>query len=566
MSQPENYEEFWKEYDTGETDKLHLTKSGLCHKMLNVIDDDSKKTAIESELNLHNFYFWIHSSIEKIQGFTLDSIQQSVSEFQNRCCSDYTYFDKRLQETPSILNKSKYALGCWYLINDPKYLITAVDSILQSADDPNKEDIDQVHYLITAFNLARLYNLIQFNTRISNLALKFFYSFMHTKPRWMIEPVDIFTELNLSADYNLINNMISNLHKHANIFFLAENHHLHQSLLETSISLIKLTNLDNYMKDKLRKEILSMIAESNEDDAQKRWDKDEAMGAVHFFEKAKKDYEKAGKRNKMDELNKKIRDATQDIKWTEIKTEFTMPSLNLKGNTGTELVNSICNNREQIPNLDKITNESKNQMDENPISSMFAKTTFNKKNPISHDSEEESHLQSEIRRLTIWNIQIAENRLSLAVKELENENKISSQDFLKFFEYMNVHDSGGLAILKSGIHNHFNQDFIASVHTLIPQIEGTIRLVLDKKGIPSMKTKKDNMIMDNELGGILNKNEAEQIFGPDLIHYLKMKYTEPSGINQRNEVSHALSPVSEFKHSTSLSIIHDLMILTTFAQ
>ena len=565
MSQSENYEEFWKEYDTGETDKLHLTKSGLCHKMLNVVGDDSKKTAIESELNLHNFYFWIHSSIEKIQGFTLDSIQQYVSEFQNRCCSDYAYFDKRLQETPSILNKSKYALGCWFLTNDSKYLIIAVDLILQSADDSNKEDIDQVHYLITAFNLAKLYNLIQFNTRINNLALKFFYNFMHTKPRWMVEPVDIFTELNSSADYNLINNMISNLHKHANIFFLDEKHHLHQSLLESSISLIKLTNLDNLMKDKLRKEILTMTAESNEDNAQKRWDKDESMVAVHFFEKAKKDYEKAGKRNKIDVLNKKIRDATQDIKWTEIKSGFTMPSLNLKGNTEMELINSICNDREHIPNLDKITQEAKNQMDENPLSTMFSKTTFNKKNPISHDSEEDSHLQSEIRRLTIWNIQIAENRLSLAVKELEDENKINSQDFLKFFEDLGVHDLGVLAILKSGIHNHFNNDFISSIHTLIPQIEGTIRLVLDKKGVSSMKTKKDNIIMDNELGGILNKNEVEQIFGSDLIHYLKMKYTEPAGLNQRNEVSHALSPISEFKHSTSLSIIHDLMILTTFA-
>ena len=71
--------------------------------------------------------------------------------------------------------------------------------------------------------------------------------------------------------------------------------------------------------------------------------------------------------------------------------------------------------------------------------------------------------------------------------------------------------------------------------------------------------------MDNELGGILNKNEVEKIFGPDLIHYLKIKYTEPAGLNQRNEISHALTPVSEFKHYTSLSIIHDLMILTTFA-
>ena len=59
---------------------------------------------------------------------------------------------------------------------------------------------------------------------------------------------------------------------------------------------------------------------SNEDDANKRWNKDEAMASVHFFGIAKEYYEKAGKRDKIDELNQKIREATQDIKWTEIKT------------------------------------------------------------------------------------------------------------------------------------------------------------------------------------------------------------------------------------------------------
>jgi len=561
MTNAENYESLWNEYDIGETDKLHLTKSGLCQKLLGVIDDE-KRVSIESELNLHSFYFWIHSYVENIDGFALGTIQDFISEFKKRCSGSLSYFEKRLEKTPSLLNKSKYALGCWYLTNNSKYLIQSIDLILKSADDPNKEDIDQVHFLITAFNLSKIYNLTQFNVRLSDLALKFFYNFSVKKPRWMIEPVSLFVELNSYADHNLVNNMISNLHKKANEFFLIENHHLHQSLLEASISLVKYTNLENSLKDKLRKEIQTMIAESNEDDAQKRWEKDEAMVAVIYFEKAKKDYEKIGNRKKVDELNKKIRESTQDIKWKEIKMKFTMPSLNLKGNTGVELINSICNNREKIPNLEGLNRQAKEQMAENPISTMFSKTTFNKKNPVSHDSEDSSNLNSEIRRLTIWQIRVGENRLSLAVKVLEDENKISSQDFIKFFEEMGVHNSEHLPILQSGLDNHFNNDYIASTHTLIPQIEGTLRLVLEKSGAPIMKTKKD-VIMDNELGGLLNKPEVQEILGTDLTHYLKIKYIEPAGLNQRNEVSHALTSISEFKHSTSLSIIHDLMILTT---
>ena len=564
MSSTNDYEQFWREYDTGETDELHLTKSNLCHKMMSVVNDEKKKF-IEFELNLHNFYFWIHSYVENIEGFQLNQIQQSINEFRQRCNQAVQYFEKRFNETPSLLNKSKYALGCWYLTNDSKHLINSIDLIIKSADDPNKEDIDQVYYLMSAFNLSRIYNFNQFNTRISDLALKFFYNFVKTTPRWMIEPVEIFVKLNRNTDHNLINNMISNLHGEAYKFFKNDNHHLHQSLLKVSIPLVELTNLDNSMKEKLRKEIQIMIAESNEDDAQKRWDKDEAMAAVIFFEKAKKDYELIGRRDKIEELNKKIRESTQDIQWKEIRMKFTMPELKLEGNNGTELVNSFCNCREKIPNLDRIEQQAKQQITQNPISTMFSKTTFSKKNPISHDSNDDSHLKSEMHRLTIWNIQLAENRLSLASKKLEEENKISAQDFIKFFEDRGLHDTEQLPILKSGIENHFSNDYIASIHTLIPQIEGTLRLVLVKKGIATMKTKRD-IIMDNELGGILNKSEVREILGSDLTHYLKTKYTDPAGLNQRNEFSHALASISEFKHSTSVSLIHDLMILSTLVE
>ena len=145
-------------------------------------------------------------------------------------------------------------------------------------------------------------------------------------------------------------------------------------------------------------------------------------------------------------------------------------------------------------------------------------------------------------------------------KKFQDENKILLEDFIKFFEDRKIYDVDQLQILKSGIENHFKNDHIASIHTLIPQIEGTLRMVLSKTGISTLKTKRD-IIMDNELGGILNKPETTEILGVDLIYYLKTKYSEPTGINQRNEVSHALASISNFNHANSLSIIQDLMVL-----
>ncbi len=531
--------------------------------MLYSVTDEKMKQTIQTEWNLQGFYFQVHNFIENEQGFKLSDISPYVNKFKELCDDNtVTYYKKRFETTPSILNKSRYAFGCWFLTHEPKYLEEFIGLLLNSTQFSDRKASEKVHFLITAYNLSKIYNIDRYLNDIGTLTLSFFYNFLNKEPvGWVIRPITIFSKIYKSADFNLINNLISNLHREANRYFQEGNFSAQQFLLNTSLQLTHLTNLDNSLKEKLKAEIHTMIAESQEFDGNQRWKKNEAMGAVWCFENAIKEYQKAGKQDKINSLNENIR-ASQDIQWHETRMEFSMHSLKLDGNNGLELTNSICNIREKIPNLEQITQQAQEQMAENPISNMFSKTTFNTKNPVSHDDGGDSRLISEIRRLTVWTIQLAENRLSLTVKPLEKENKISSQDFIKFFEDMQIYDDNHLPILKSGIENHFKNDYIATIHTLIPQIEGTLRLVLEKKRVSVLKTKND-VIMDNELGGILNKPEIVQILGSDLAHYLKTKYTESAGLNQRNEVSHSLSSISIFNHATSLSIIQDLMIISS---
>lgn len=563
MTTTESYDKLWEEYNTGEIDDLLLTKINLCHKMIGMVSDEARKRLIQSELNIHFFYFTLHHYLENIDGFELNQIQQQIQNLRQLCDDkSISYYQKRFNETPSSLNKSRYALGIWFLTNDPQYLNESIQLILQTLDDPVKKPSDRIHFLATAFNLARIYNLKQFNSQISDLSIKFFYNFINNDAvGWVARAVVIFVQLNKIADYNLVNNMITNLHRTANQFFLKENYHSQQVLLEESISLCDLTNLDHFSKEVLKREIQGMIAESKEYDGHQRWKKGEAMGAVWCFEQAKENYEKSGGGGKITELLENIRKATQDIQWKEFKFEFKMPELKLDGKNGEELINSIYLYQEKIPNQDFICKEAQRQLQENPLLSAVSHTTFSKKNPISHATDDNELLQEKIKQLLTSNIRLGENRLSLAVRKLEDEKKITANDLLKFFEQSSILDSEQISILESGIENHFKEDYIASIHTLVPQIEGILRSVFEKKGISLLKTKRGN-IMDTELGSILSKPETVQILGRDFANYLKIKYVDPTAINLRNEVSHALASISEFSYFNSLSLIHDLMILS----
>lgn len=561
----EDFRDLWNQYDTGEIDKLNLEKSNICKKMFE-ITEGKQRDEVQLELNLVSFIFVIQQILERPNGITLDDLTEFTKQFVKNCdTTTFEYFKKRYEETKSSLNKWRYAFACWLISpkKDPIFINNTVSTLITCSEIHLRagEYRETTQLLLSAFNLVKLYNILSFNIILSELALRIFYSVTGTaNARWMLEPVEIFAMLNKSADYNLVNNMITNLHREADNVHKKNNHLLQQSFLETSIELCHLTSLETALKDKLRNEIRSMVAESLEDDADNRRKIKNSMAAVSFYKNAQTWYERAGKHEKVNELNKKIRDASGEIVYQEFKHEITLPELNLKGNNGYELVKSFCDYNENIPSLEWVTNLTKDLMKQFPISSLFPNITFNKYNPTSYANDEASILESKIKQQTIWSLKLLESRLSLAVKKLEEEKKLTESDFVTYLTDIGLYDEDQLTIIKSGIADHFRGNYIASIHTLMPQVEGTLRSLLKAKGISVLKTKRE-IIMDSELGSLLAKPEVTSILGEDFVNYLKVKYADPDGINLRNNVSHALSLLSDFNYETSVTLIQTIFKL-----
>lgn len=121
--------------------------------------------------------------------------------------------------------------------------------------------------------------------------------------------------------------------------------------------------------------------------------------------------------------------------------------------------------------------------------------------------------------------------------DLEKGKKISSDGILNFIKNYEVIDEVNILLIKKGLDYHFSNEYIASIHILIPQIEELIRKLLEIKKFNFLKEHK-NAIMYKEFGGLLAENELQDILGEDIIEYLKIKYTDINGINFRNKLSH----------------------------
>lgn len=85
----------------------------------------------------------------------------------------------------------------------------------------------------------------------------------------------------------------------------------------------------------------------------------------------------------------------------------------------------------------------------------------------------------------------------------------------------------------------FNQDFVAALYILTPQIEHIVRSALNDAGVTTTHTT-DRVEQEKGLSGLLESPELQGLFTTDVVFELRALFGGPIGANLRNEVAHGL--------------------------
>lgn len=562
----EEFDQLWREFDESETDEPSFSKMSLLDKLLLLPLEGGKKEKIELEQKTVYLIFalrWILSRTEEVKIEKINSYLQLY--FPIWTGTEISYFTSRLQETKSYQNKWRYAFLCFLLTRKPHYIRDTINHLLDCSKIhlELKELLPCVDLLVMAFNINRLYNL-NLDNEINKISLEIIFRLEDTEyERYLIEPIEVFSLLNNKTEKDVIARLFTIAHRAAKRFLDEKNYHLQRSLLNASLGLCNLTDISKDEKLKLKKQIQLIIAASHEAEADNAFKENNGLVAVKWYEDAQKIYQQVGMPKKVKELGEKIRESSKMIQWKTISTTIRLPQLDFEGKNSTELVRLISQFKAIIPDQLRIEQLARESMKDNPLLSILPATHYGRKNPIGHTSDNESKLRSEIKLQTLQHIKFAEHWFADAIQKLEEQKRISEVDFTNFISSFGLHDKDSLEFLRSGIKHHFNQDYVASIHILIPQVENTLRLLLNSHGISTIKVDgKEMTIMDSQMGGILDNDDVVKVLGNDFTSYLQIKFTDTEGINLRNEVAHGLLPLKEFSHITSISIIHTIMILT----
>lgn len=105
------------------------------------------------------------------------------------------------------------------------------------------------------------------------------------------------------------------------------------------------------------------------------------------------------------------------------------------------------------------------------------------------------------------------------------------------------------------IHQGFIGNFLVATHLLLPQIEDSLRFILQKEGIIPTKLLEEiqeEISLSNIIGKYNSDGKLKGIVTDDLIFDLQGLLNEPFGDNLRNEVAHGLCEVNKLNGAPSV--------------
>lgn len=172
-------------------------------------------------------------------------------------------------------------------------------------------------------------------------------------------------------------------------------------------------------------------------------------------------------------------------------------------------------------------------------------------------------LDNVIVRELAQNLSFSAALLRMCLQRAEEKNYLT--DLNRIMEHIlssaALHENR-VGVIREGIRAYLDQNFLISIHLLIPQIEAALRNILEKAGGVVIQPLKSGGHPVKLLGNLLQDPTLEDVLGEDLCFYFKVLLTCPQGgWNIRNKVCHGMVDSHSFHVAIADRIFHCFLVL-----
>ena len=126
------------------------------------------------------------------------------------------------------------------------------------------------------------------------------------------------------------------------------------------------------------------------------------------------------------------------------------------------------------------------------------------------------------------------------------ENNVRPQDIASVIRFSPFVPENHIYQITDGLYYGLTSEFLASAHILIPQIENSVRYVLNHHGVITSTLSSEGIQENMNLNRLLYLQQTREIFGEENVFDMRGLLVEKVGPNLRNEVSHGMMSDGHF--------------------
>lgn len=126
------------------------------------------------------------------------------------------------------------------------------------------------------------------------------------------------------------------------------------------------------------------------------------------------------------------------------------------------------------------------------------------------------------------------------------DHAISATDVYRMLQYSPIVPAGREMVFTEGIIGGFYGDTMKAAHYLIPQLEHSIRVLLQRSGVRVSTYDQYGIQKELNLNNLLYLPELKEMLGEDLVFALQCLLIEKFGPDLRNKLAHGLMSSNEF--------------------
>lgn len=527
----------------------------------------------------------IKSRFESMMVYPDGSKWPDIVKFTN---DQYKYYEKRLLETSNTFLKVRYSDFLFEFGNN-KIEINKYD--LSQNLIPNLREINEHYrlhkeyyqYISTMRRLVEVSLLMRNREQLSELIelinsqLDIFN--IEKEYRWIIDLSTILRVILNSALKELVSNTVS-------IFFVTvlensrktslnnEDYHNYKFICEELIGYAKYDLIDSEKVNELQLNIRESYELESEYQGGAQI-KSSFIKSV-WLQKAMVHYKNLGFKEKIDEMKVLIREVykqmDKDDEWKKLSVSVSIPmeeiDLEIERLTSSTLetnLDNVAKNLNFIPKVSTIEKQILKEKFDFPLINNVPKSIIgDDKKIVQASSEEDLYEVSFIQSYTSY-LQINMRLLVVPIFEkLIDEQNLCTDNFMEKFDRWGLLDNRNRLFIKTGISKFLEDDYISSLHILVPQFESTLKRLFSNAGYPTTSFKKEGAQQEETFNVFLKRDEIISALGVNIHKLIQIVMVEQSGLNLRNEIAHGLIKYSDIDKTKCVLVIFLFLVLTNF--